>query len=396
MLLVSRRNAATLRAAIEFIGAEECHRRRENGVGETCGIVPCIRATQPSRPWGRHILPRGMGATLKRDELDRVAERYALDAAGVSSMLDVADARPGAAALREFFSRCARYGGILSLASALVFFVAANWSRIAVFGRFALLELVLLALMGVAVAKPPPQFAGRSALFLAFVATGALLALFGQTYQTGADVYELFLTWSLLGLPLVVLARWSAASAAWVLVFDVALGLYCGWEPRGGLLWTIFEDHHHISTGQKLLFAGALNIILWVVAESLEWPSVPDWVRRLVITCGMAFVTWAGILGIAHVDFGRNQMDGPVVACAYLAMIVVAVIAYWRRRDVYPLALAMTSVILATLVWIPNGLAVHDEALVLLAAVWLIGTSAAAGRVVLVLTRRWREAATPA
>ena len=38
---------------------------------------------------------------------------------------------------------CLRIAGVLSLAAGLVFFVAANWSEIAVFGRFALIELVL-------------------------------------------------------------------------------------------------------------------------------------------------------------------------------------------------------------------------------------------------------------
>jgi uncharacterized membrane protein len=78
------------------------------------------------------------------------------------------------------------------------------------------------------------RFAGRGATFLAFVATGALLALFGQTYQTGADVYELFLTWALLGLPLVVAAQWGVASAAWVLVLNISLMLFSGWHPAGG------------------------------------------------------------------------------------------------------------------------------------------------------------------
>lgn len=331
-----------------------------------------------------------MGGRIKRDELDRIAATYALDAPAVDAMLDAAAARPGTEAQREFFARCARYGGILSLAAGIVFFVAANWGRIAVFGRFALLELLLLAFMGVALAKPPPRFVGRAALFLAFVVTGALLALFGQTYQTGADVYELFLTWSLLGLPLVLLARWGVASAAWVVVFNTALLLYCGWRPAGGLLWALFDNGWF--AGYAVLVSAALNLALWLAFEKLEWSAVPDWVRRLIVTCGMAFVTWAGITGVEGSELiafsGRAQP--PSAAWAYLLMTAVAVVTVLRRRDVYPLALAMASFILVSLCWIPKGVGGSDAGTVFAMALWLIATSGVAGRVLLTLMRRWR------
>jgi hypothetical protein len=333
---------------------------------------------------------RGMGGRIKRDELDRIAATYALDASAVDAMLDAAAARPGADEQREFFARGARYGGILSLAASIVFFVAANWNRIAVFGRFALLEILLLAIVGLALMKPPPRFVGRAALFLAFVVTGALLALFGQTYQTGADVYELFLTWSLLGLPFVLLARWGVASAAWVLVFNTALMLFCGWQPPGGLLWALFDSHW--LAGYVILVSGALDLALWIAFETLAWPAVPEWVRRLIVTCGMAFVTWAGITGVERADeFAfTERVQPPSAAWAYLAMIVVAVVTLRRRRDVYPLALAMAGFILVSLCWIPKGIGGGDTAMVFVMAVWLIGSSGIGGRVLLTLTRRWR------
>ena len=156
-----------------------------------------------------------MQPKLKRSELDGLAEFHSLTPTKVEALLDLANARPSRAEGLRFLGLCLRMAGILSLAAGLVFFVAANWARIAVFGRFALVELVLVICVAVAFVRPPPSFAGRGAIFLAFIATGALLALFGQTYQTGADIYELFLTWALLGLPLAIAAQWSVASAAW-------------------------------------------------------------------------------------------------------------------------------------------------------------------------------------
>ena len=61
--------------------------------------------------------------------------------------------RPSRAQQLRFLARCLRYAGVLSLAAGVVFFIAANWSRIAVFGRFALLQVVLVALVAFACAS---------------------------------------------------------------------------------------------------------------------------------------------------------------------------------------------------------------------------------------------------
>jgi uncharacterized membrane protein len=329
----------------------------------------------------------------KRDELDRIAANYSLDEAGVSAMLEIAGAQPGRAAVHGFLGRTARIGGVLSLAAGVVFFVAANWSRIAVFSRFALLELLLLAFVAIAFVKPPPRFVGRAAVLLAFVVTGALLALFGQTYQTGADVYELFLTWALLGLPFAIAGQWGVTSAAWVLVLNTALLLFTAWHPRGGLLWMVF-DGTRFTTVHALIFAAYLNLALWLTFEKLLLPAVPEWVRRLLLSCGFGFVTWVGILGVVDNDYvlGANESHATAVVGAFAAIGLVAWLALRRRRDIYPLAVAMGSFIIVILCAVPR-IAGDDDALFFTLALWLIASSTIAGKVLMTLMRRWRAEA---
>jgi uncharacterized membrane protein len=330
----------------------------------------------------------------KREELDLIAAAYSLDESRVESMLDACGARPSRAASLEFLSRCARIGGVLSLAAGVVFFVAANWSRIAVFGRFALLELLLIGFVAAALFKPPPRVVGRAAVFLAFIATGALLALFGQTYQTGADVYELFLTWALLGLPFAIAAQWGVASAAWVLVLNTALLLFCGWNPRGGLLWTVF-DGTRFTTVHILLCAAYLNLLLWFVFERLSLPAVPQWVQRLLLSCGFGFVTWVGIIGVVDNNylFGENASPGTALIGAFAAMAIASALALHRRRDIYPLAVAMGSFIIVILCAIPRLTDREDAGTFFMLALWLIGSSTAAGKILMTLMRRWRAEA---
>jgi uncharacterized membrane protein len=331
---------------------------------------------------------------LKRSELDGLAEFYSLTPGKVETLLALADARPSRAEGLRFLGNCLRIAGVLSLAAGLVFFIAANWNRIEVFGRFALIELVLVASALLAFVKPPPHFVGRGAVFFAFIATGALLALFGQTYQTGADVYELFLSWALLGLPLAVAAQWSVASAAWVLVLNIALLLFCGWHPTGGLLWAVFGGTH-FQPAQLIMGAAWLNLALWFVFEFWRVNAVPDWVRRLVLSCAFGFGTWAGLMAVT--DFGYryegprgDSLTAPALA---LAIIATTVYAIRRREDIYPLAVVMGTFIIVSLVWLAQLKGFGDAGMLLMLALWLIGTSTAAGRVLTVLNRRWRAEA---
>ena len=98
-----------------------------------------------------------MQPKLKRSELDGLAEFYSLDVQRTETLLELADARPSRTEGLRFLATCLRIAGVLSLAAGLVFFVAANWSEIAVFGRFALIQLVLVACVVVAWIKPPPD-----------------------------------------------------------------------------------------------------------------------------------------------------------------------------------------------------------------------------------------------
>ena len=333
-----------------------------------------------------------MQPKLKRSELDHLAKFYSLDAQGVESMFAAAEARPSRAEGLQFLAICLRVAGVLSLAAGLIFFVAANWSRLEVFGRFALVELLLVGCAVVAFLKPPPAFVGRGALFLAFVATGALLALFGQTYQTGADVYELFLGWALLGLPLALAAQWSLTSAAWVLVFNTALLLYCGWQPAGGMLWVLLGNRH-FSPPYILLAACWLNLLLWLAADWRNSPAVPGWVRRILVSAAFSFCTWAGMVALFDSNSSNFFRDSdPLAVLASLAtMAAASVYAYRRRVDIYPLAAIMGSFIIVGMGILIRLFDNAGEGLLLLAALWLIGSSTVGGRILLNLMRQWRD-----
>jgi hypothetical protein len=189
----------------------------------------------------------------------------------------------------------------------------------------------------------------------------------------------------------VVAAQWGVASAAWVVVFNTALLLFCGWHPTGGLLWAIFGGVQ-FQPAQLILGAAWLNLALWFTFEFRPIEPVPAWVRRFLLSCAFGFATWGGVLGVVGGDllFGDRRGDPMAVVALAAAMAAVTAYAVKRREDVYPLAVVMGTFIIVSLVWLARVVEFNDEGTFLLMAVWLIGTSTAAGKILTSLSRTWR------
>jgi hypothetical protein len=98
-----------------------------------------------------------------------------------------------------------------------------------------------------------------------------------------------------------------------------------------------------------------------------------------------------GVLG-GDIAFDETKADPITVLALAIAMIAVAAYALRRRTDVYPLAVVMATFIIVSLVWLARVIEFKDEGTFLFMALWLIGTSTVAGRVLTVLTRRWHAA----
>jgi hypothetical protein len=103
---------------------------------------------------------------------------------------------PSPAHWRHAADRLLAFAGILLLATGLVFFFAYNWDDLHRYAKLGLAWSAMAACGVAALFVQPGSIAYRAALLgVAAVATGVLLALIGQTYQTGADLWELFAAW---------------------------------------------------------------------------------------------------------------------------------------------------------------------------------------------------------
>ena len=259
----------------------------------------------------------------------------------IRDALRVAEVTPTPPQWRRFLDRLALWLGVILLASGVIFFFAFNWSALGRFAKFGLVELPLAAAIVLAWRLRLDNFKGKALLLGAALLMGALLALIGQTYQTGADTYELFAAWALAILPWAAVGRFGALWLLWIGLINLAVWFY--YHAFGGLfgmlLWGGLEKFLQVLWAFFILNTTAL--LVWELAASRLTRLDERWsVRILAVASGglaTALVLWALI---------QPEKGGGAAWVAYIAWIIVAYLVYrhWRR-DLFALAAGALSVI---------------------------------------------------
>lgn len=258
------------------------------------------------------------------------------------------------------------FAAFILLSAALIFFFAYNWAAMHHLSRLALAGVALLTAAAVVLLTPPDHKLHRPALLASCVVTGAGLALIGQTYQTGADIWQLFASWALLITPLVLLSRSRACYLLWYLIIELACWRYLVTSQFGWL----FND------GQLLLALAAINLALLAWSEfALPMLGVRGNRMFIWLTAALliAVLSLGAIIGLWQADHQRNLLVYPFAG---------GMLFYWYyrvRRQLLVVALLLFSAIAVTTALIAR-FADGDEPFLTtnLLAFFVIGSSAAA------------------
>ncbi len=118
--------------------------------------------------------------------------------------------------------------GALFVTAGVLLFFAFNWADIPPMLKLGgILGLIAVLLIGnFYILQKGKTFAGNLVLSITAFMVGVFMAVFGQIYQTGADSYTLFLTWAIMILPWVIMARFAPLWVLWFVVSNAALLLW--------------------------------------------------------------------------------------------------------------------------------------------------------------------------
>ena len=259
-----------------------------------------------------------------RNQIIELIEQGTILPEKIGAALTFAKVAPDGRSWRTFIDHLLLCLGGLALAFAVVFFIAFNWDEIGRFAKFGMVEgLIILAI--VAYCKfDAHAVTSKVALLVATIFLGVLLALYGQTYQTGADPWQLFFNWALLMLPWALIGRFPVIWIVWVVLINTAIVLYH--QTFRGAFGLMFS-----STNEMLWVVFSFNtlvLIAWeFLAERWHWLSERWAIRLLAVGSGLP-IAWLVLYSI----FDHRETS-------YLPMLVWAIwlaLIYFVYRRIRP------------------------------------------------------------
>lgn len=269
------------------------------------------------------------------------ARQGVLDSGALAAARRALGPAPDDALWRWFLDRLALWLGIALCAAGVICFIAANWDHIGKFARLYGMQALVIAAIAAAARLGLVRLGGQAALWLAVLLLGGLLALIGQTYQTGADTWELFALWAVLALPWAFAGRHAAIWLLWIAVADIALGLWADGVSR-----PLFGDERSLTAVG--LFDVALYVI-WGVASTRWAEFAGDAGPRVLTAVALSCLSLPAI----DAAIGRGMPTFGYEIAAWLAAVATMTVFELRRnRDRAVFAMILVSAIGVSTVWI--------------------------------------------
>jgi len=215
--------------------------------------------------------------------LYELTAQHKLDATDAQKLAHLAGLNREPAQLAYWLPR-----GVAVLAAALggfgvILWIAANWETLGRFGRFALLQALFLVVCVGALVKPH----ARAPLgLLALLTVGGLFAYFGQTYQTGADPWQLFAVWAVLALPLALSVRSDVLWTPWALIVSTGISLWV--FAHTAYRWRVEPQDLRV---YAIAWSAALVLTLALSPVFKRWSGSGPWAMRTAVTLATTMIT---------------------------------------------------------------------------------------------------------
>ncbi len=239
-------------------------------------------------------------------------KRQPVEAAAAVTKSDPAGAAggSGAASLRDRLRLAAEVASACLIGFGIMMWVAAHWDIISRSGRFTIVGGVLSA----AVLASLVNAVRTPGLIVSFLATGGLLALIGQTYQTGADSWQLFAVWAAVGVPWALAARSDALWVVWTVVVMLAITLWLATYVNLG--WVSADIG---VTFAAWVMAVAIGAAFSPLSPLRPWLGETRWAFRIAIVLAGVLVTQSGLAAIL--------VNSGVSLVYWLALLVLGALA---------------------------------------------------------------------
>ena len=326
------------------------------------------------------------------DVLEALHRDGLLPAPAFDRALALSCASPGAQRWRRFLDWLLLGMGAALLLVGLILFVAFNWSALPALVKLGLIAGLVAGAAYGAWRLGLDALPGRIALTGAAVMIGPLLAIYGQTYQTGADPWQLFLAWAGLAALWVGISRFPPLLLVELVLIDVTLVLFWDQVASSDVSWGHYDEP------LITLVLAVVQGVAWVGWELGAWRKL-SWLQARWLPRTLA-VASLGLLGAScvrvvvgdHSDYEVSEYLGLLGLLGLMA--AMAVFFTQVKRDLFMIAAALAAAMTLVTIWVGRLLfsSHFDIGEVFLLGLVVIAEVGAAAWLLRTLHRRWEAA----
>jgi len=316
------------------------------------------------------------------NHLYTLAQKHYLSADALNYALRLIGIIPDKKAWQRFLDLSLLLLGTALLLAGIIFFFAYNWADMHRFVKFGILEGSILAIAVFITWRSLNSLIGKVALLAVSVLLGALLAVYGQTYQTGADVFSLFLTWAVLITPWVILGNFAPLWSLLILLLNLSLILF----------WIQIVEYPNVQLFLLLYGLNGIFLIIWEVAFKIKvsWLQNP-WLGRLLFCVILAILVLVTEEAIIESDFQGWSRSAIIV---YLATTVAALSYYTvKRRDLFLLIVNFLGIVTVFTTFIGSFMQFWDAINWLTLAILVVIQLSIVTHLSLKISKSWEQSA---
>jgi uncharacterized membrane protein len=256
---------------------------------------------------------------------------------------ELADLRPNRLEWRRFLDLLMLGMGAIFLIAGIFFFFAFNWNGMDKFSRFAVVEGAVVVATLFAFFLKLDTWGGRISLAGAAMFMGLALGVIGQTYQTGADSWQLFQTWVMLITAWVLISRWNIMYLIWMVLINITIGLYWGQVVQGE--WS--------NLNLTIILVNLLFLLVWDLLARftpIEFLKKGRWILYLFAVFMLTHASYLMLDYIFGSPIYRLMEFAPIV---YFGLMAILLGMYTLvKRDLLMLTFGALSLLIISICWI--------------------------------------------
>lgn len=268
--------------------------------------------------------------------------------------------------------------GIGFTVSGIIFFFAYNWANLDKFVKIGLTQGLLIVLVACVLFSKLSLNLKNIILCGASLLVGALFAVFGQIYQTGANAYDFFLAWTIFITLWTIISNFTPLWLIFLILLNTTFVLYTQ-QVATDWSWEV------INITLLLINTSALILSL-LIAKNKPEIKVEKW---FIYTLAIAVVS-ISTFGICSAIFDNYYQDSNTIFIT-LSVILYA-LGIWfgiKERSIFYIALIPTSLIIIVASFLFSTST--DEGMFLLVGAFIIGSITVMVKTILILQKKWNH-----